>query len=47
MQNVVFTTVRDHSIHIDRANMHCQAIASTRPFDTGLMSAEAQNTRVF
>jgi hypothetical protein len=31
---------RDHSIHIERANMHCQGIACTRSFYLYLTSAE-------
>ena len=33
---------RDHSLPTARANMHCQGIACTRPFDVSLASAEGQ-----
>ncbi len=38
---------RDCSIHIERANMHCQGITCTRSFDMGLKSAEGQNLECF
>jgi hypothetical protein len=33
---------RDHCIHIEIGNMHCQDIAFSLTFDTGLTSAEGQ-----
>jgi len=34
---------RDGKIHIERANMHFQGIASTRSFHMGLTSAKGQD----
>ncbi len=35
------------SIHIERANMHCQGIACTRSFYVGLTSAEGKKLECF
>ncbi len=38
---------RDLSLHLERANMHCQGIACTRSFDNGLKSNESQKLECF
>ncbi len=35
-------TYRDHSIHIERANMHSQGLHALDHFNAGLTSAEAK-----
>jgi hypothetical protein len=38
---------RDHSMHVERVNMHCQGIACTRSAYIGLTSVEGQKLECF
>ncbi len=38
---------RDHSLHIEKTNMHYQGIACTRSYHEGLTSAEGQKLECF
>ncbi len=38
---------RNHGMHVERANLHCQDIACTKSFGIGLTSAKGQMLKRF